>query len=43
MGKEDEPIRKLPLPEIFYNNNDLELIESESEVEEEENQEDHER
>ena len=38
-------LRKLPLPEIFYNNNDFELIDNLSDREEErpENQDDHER
>lgn len=38
-------LRKLPLPEIFYNNNDFELIDNLSDREEErpENQGDHER
>merc|ERR1719208_405025 len=43
-GRKEEPLRKLPLPEIFYNNNDLEqLIDNLSDKEEEnvENQETH--
>ena len=38
-------IRKLPLPEIFYNNNEFEIIENLSDKEEDdsENQEEHER
>jgi len=43
-GKKEEPLRKLPLPEIFYNNNDFEIIENLSDREEDttENQDEHE-